>query len=162
MPLTSFQKALTNRLHKAASIVLLGVGSELRGDDAAGLLVAEKVKSQRSKVKVLLGGTAPENLTGEIKRLKPSHLLIVDAADFKAEPGAIKLLDPREIGGFSFSTHSLPLKVMIDFILADHQCEVVIVAIQPADVNFGAPLSPAVKQACAAAAQAILFGAGDH
>ncbi|HVN67042.1 MAG TPA: hydrogenase maturation peptidase HycI [Candidatus Sulfotelmatobacter sp.] len=148
MPPTNLQQTLKSRLHNATAVVLLGVGSELRGDDAAGLLVAEQLSSLKlPNLQVLIGGTAPENLTGEIKRLKPSHLLIVDAADLKEVPGTIKLLAPDEIGGFSFSTHALPLKVMIDFILADHQCEVIIIAIQPKDVNFGAPVAPAVQKA---------------
>jgi hypothetical protein len=98
-----------NRLKGATRVVLLGVGSDLRGDDAAGMMAAERL-SHTPKLNVLLGGTAPENLTGEIKKLKPSHLLIVDAAEMKAEAGTIRLLTPEEIGGFSFSTHALPLK----------------------------------------------------
>lgn len=153
---------LTSRLKGATRVVLLGVGSDLRGDDAAGMLVAEKLQNAPN-LTILLGGTAPENLTGEIKKLKPSHLLIVDAAEMKAEPGTVKLLTPEEIGGFSFSTHALPLKVMIDFILADWQCAVTMIAIQPADTHFGAPIHPAVKQAagqvagCLKAAISSLF-----
>jgi len=128
----------------------LAVGSDLRGDDAAGLLVAEQLQSKISdKFQILIGGTAPENFTGEVKRLKPSHLLIVDAADMKAAPGTIQVISHQEIGGYSFSTHALPLKVMIDFILADYKCEVIIVTIQPKNVMFGAPVSPEVRAAAA-------------
>ncbi|MFA5113879.1 MAG: hydrogenase maturation peptidase HycI [Candidatus Margulisiibacteriota bacterium] len=143
---TDLKAELTSRLKGATRVVLLGVGSDLRGDDAAGMLVAAQLQNA-PKPTVLLGGTAPENLTGEIKKLKPSHLLIVDAAELKAAPGTVKLLTPEEIGGFSFSTHALPLKVMIDFILADWQCAVTIIAIQPADTRFGAPVHPAVNRA---------------
>jgi len=145
MPL-DLKAELTSRLKGATKVVLLGVGSDLRGDDAAGMLVAEQL-SNIPTLSVLLGGTAPENLTGEIKKSRPSHLLIVDAADMKAEPGTVKLLTPEEIGGFSFSTHALPLKVMVDFILADCPCAVMIIAVQPANVHFGAPVHPAVKAA---------------
>jgi hydrogenase maturation protease len=105
---------LKKSLVKAASAVLLGVGSDLRGDDRAGLLVAEKIKNQKSKIKILVGGTAPENLTGEIKRLKPSHLIIVDSADFGAAPGTVEVIGYERIGGYSFSTHSAPLKMITD------------------------------------------------
>lgn len=136
------------KLKDAAKVVLLAVGSELRGDDAAGLLVAEELqKHQIPNLDILIGGTAPENLTGEIKRLKPSHLVIVDAAEMNEPPGTIKLVSPEEIGGFSFSTHSLPLKVMIDFIQRDWPCEVLIIAIQPANLSFGAQVSDAVRRA---------------
>jgi hydrogenase 3 maturation protease len=136
------------KLKGASKIVLLAVGSELRGDDAAGLLVAEELQNHKlPNLEVLIGGTAPENLTGEIKRLKPSHLVIVDAAEMNEAPGTIKLVLPEEIGGFSFSTHSLPLKVMVDFIRQDWPCEVLIIAIQPANLSFGAQVSGAVRRA---------------
>jgi hydrogenase 3 maturation protease len=147
MPL-NLKAELTSRLKGATRVVL-------RGDDAAGMMAAERL-SHTPKLNVLLGGTAPENLTGEIKKLKPSHLLIVDAAEMKAEAGTIRLLTPEEIGGFSFSTHALPLKVMIDFILTDWPCAVTIIAIQPADTHFGAPVHPAVKQAVRELTEALL------
>lgn len=139
---------LKEKIKTATKVALLAVGSELRGDDAAGLLVAEEVQKKRPKIlEIVIGGTAPENQTGEIKRLKPSHLIIVDAAEMKAPPGTIKLISPEEIGGFSFSTHALPLKVMIDFILQDIQCEVLIIAVQPKSLGFGSEVSPEVKKA---------------
>ena len=65
-------KNLKPELKGASKIVVLGVGSELRGDDIAGILAAENLKGKTSdKLQVLIGGTAPENLTGEIKKLKP-------------------------------------------------------------------------------------------
>jgi hydrogenase 3 maturation protease len=152
----SLQAELTSRLKGATTVVLLGVGSDLRGDDAAGIMLAAKLKNN-PKLTVLFGGTAPENLTGQIKKLKPSHLIIVDAAELKAAPGTVKLLMPEEIGGFSFSTHALPLSVMVDFIRADWPCDVIIIAIQPADVHFGAPVHPAVKRAVEEIAAALSF-----
>ena len=141
------KQSLKKKLNNAACIVLVGVGSELRGDDGAGLLVADKLKSKNSKVKILIGGTAPENLTGEIKRLKPSHLIIVDSADFQAAPGAIEVIGYDKIGGHSFSTHSAPLKMMIDFLLADISFEPIVIGIQPGSLEFGAAVSPEVAAA---------------
>lgn len=142
---------LKKSLSKAASVVLVGVGSDLRGDDAAGLLVAEKLLSPHTPyptpLTVLLGGTAPENLTGQIKKLKPSHLIIVDSADLRAAPGTIRTVGYEEIGGHSFSTHSAPLKMMIDFLLADISFEPIVIGIQPKTLEFGAPVSPEVLAA---------------
>ena len=152
---------LKKSLNKADRAVLVGVGSELRGDDAAGILVADKVKSKKekvknSKLKVLLGGTAPENLTGEIKRLKPSHLVIVDSADFKAEPGSVEVIGYDWIGGHSFSTHSAPLKMMIDYLLADISFVPIVIGIQPKSLEFGAAVSPEVLEAVDEVADALL------
>ena len=85
----SLTTELKNRLKAAKRIAVLGVGSELRGDDVAGMLVAGAVQKKSKKIRVFLGATAPENLTGEIIKFKPTHLIIVDTADIKEKPGTI-------------------------------------------------------------------------
>lgn len=146
-------------LRKAA---VLAIGSELRGDDAAGVMVAESLQRsiarsrKRSAIKVFLGATAPENLTGEIKRYKPSHLVIVDTADFKEKPGTVVVLDPGDVGsGVSFSTHKMPAKILVDYMQKSIECEVVIIAIQPKSVDFGKPMTKAVAKAAKEVAGAI-------
>ncbi len=149
---------LKKSLSNAVSVVLIGVGSDLRGDDAAGLLVAEKLNSRTPHplpLTVLLGGTAPENLTGEIKKLKPSHLIVVDSADLRAAPGTIQVVGYDQIGGHSFSTHSSPLKLMIDFLLADISFEPRVIGIQPKSLEFGAKVSPEVLSAVEEVAEAL-------
>ena len=156
---------LQQRLKGASKIGILGVGSELRADDVAGILVAERFKNLfgvppsggkdqsdprkrgTPNVEVFLGGTAPENLTGEIKRFAPTHLVIIDAADLNAEPGAITVMDPESIGGTTFCTHSLPLKMMIDYLLDSFECHVTVIGIQPKSLEVGAPVSKEVRDA---------------
>ena len=81
----NLEKFLKNRLKEASRVAILAIGSEFRGDDAAGLLVAENLKKllkvSSRKFKVFIGATAPENLTGDIKRFNPSHILLVDSID---------------------------------------------------------------------------------
>lgn len=106
--MTNLKATLKKRLNKAKRIALLGVGSKLRCDDAAGILVAEQLEKERRKVKfqqslkVFIGATAPENLTGEIKRFKPTHLIIIDSADLGKPAGAVQLISADEVGGFFF------------------------------------------------------------
>lgn len=145
---------LKQRLNGASQVVVLTVGSDLRGDDIAGQLVGEKLVPS-DKLHILFGATAPENLTGQVKRLKPSHLIIVDAAEMNEAPGTIKIIATANIGGHSFSTHALPLKVMIDFILVDAPCEVIVMAIQPQSVKFGVAVDPAVTAAATEVAALI-------
>jgi hydrogenase 3 maturation protease len=82
-------------LKGSTRVALLGVGSELCGDDAAGIMVARRLKSscrKKSGIAVFFGFSAPENLTGPIKKFAPERLIIVDAASFKSKPGAIKII----------------------------------------------------------------------
>jgi len=148
----TLKAALKKKLPDSGRIALLGVGSELRGDDAAGLLVAECLrksppkKIKQKKLKVFFGSTAPENLTGEIKKFKPACLVIVDSADMNRRPGTVKLINPDQISGISFCTHQLPLKIMTDYLAKSIGCEILIIGIQPGKIDFGAPLSREVEK----------------
>lgn len=147
---------LKEKLNGSQKVVVLGIGSELRGDDSAGILVAKKLEKEKLPgLTVLIGGTAPENMTGEIKRLRPSHLIIVDAADMKETPGTIRLVDPDEVGGYSFSTHSLPIKVLINYLLEYFPCKVTLIGIQPKNISFGNSLSPEIEDAVESVTQLI-------
>lgn len=154
--------ALKNKLSNARGIALLGIGSELRGDDIAGILVAESIKKLSLKsrkkhplIKVFIGSTAPENLTGEIKRFKPSHIIIVDAAELGKNPGTVRMLSYEEIGGISFSTHRLPNKVIVDYLLGSLNCQVVVLGIQPKSIAFREAVSKEVKSSAVKLTAAI-------
>ncbi len=145
---------LKQRLENAGKVAVLGVGSELRGDDVAGIMAAEQIerisrpKTTAPELKVFMGQTAPENLTGEIKRFRPTHLIIIDAADLDGQPGEIVLIEPEDVGGTSFCTHSLPTKVMTDYLLQSFNFQIIIIGIQPKTLAVGA--SPSKEVAAAA------------
>jgi hydrogenase 3 maturation protease len=145
--MANLKTQLKKKLKDAKKIAVLGIGSELRADDAAGLLVAEELKKIKNlKLKVFLGSTAPENFTGEIIKFKPTHILIVDSVDADQKPGFILLINPDEVGGVSFSTHMLPVKMMVDYLLASLECEIIIIGIQPKILSFGETVSKEVKK----------------
>jgi hydrogenase 3 maturation protease len=146
---------------------VLGVGSPLRGDDAAGVLAAQMLEkalaesAPSAEVAVFHGYTAPENLTGEIKRFKPTHLLILDAADVGRKPGHIELIDPDVVThNASASTHALPFSVFAAYLRASFPCDVVILGIQPAGHDFGEKMSPAVAKAAEELCTLILAALG--
>ncbi|MCX5666240.1 MAG: hydrogenase maturation protease [Candidatus Omnitrophica bacterium] len=158
----SLKNELAARLKGARRVAVLGVGSELRGDDIAGILVInalEKSKkiNKKIKLKTFEGSTAPENLTGEIIAFKPTHLIIVDSADIGEKPGTVLLLRADEVGrGVSFSTHKIPPKILIDYFAHSLKCEIVIIGIQPKSIGFGKPASKAVVSSSKSVTAAIL------
>jgi hydrogenase 3 maturation protease len=137
-------KILKQKLSNAQRVAVLGVGSELRGDDIAGLLAARQIKentknkSSAPLLQVFIGETAPENLTGEIKQFAPTHLIVIDAAELNKEPGHIEVMGLEKISGASFCTHSLPLKVIIGYLLESFKFEPIVIGIQPKTLTFGA------------------------
>ncbi len=90
-------------------LVVLGMGNELRGDDAVGLVVVRDLKKfSGANLSVFDGQTMPEMFIKPICEIKPSHVLIVDAAELQAEPGKWRLLSKDEIDTGLFTTHAIP------------------------------------------------------
>ena len=141
--MTSQIALLKKRLHNAQKVAVLGVGSDLRGDDIAGLLTAQQIekaitkKNTAPEVRIFFGDTAPENLTGQIKEFQPTHLIIIDAAELNKKPGQIEIMEPETIGGATFCTHSLPLNVIISYLLKSFKFEAIVIGIQPKTLTFG-------------------------
>jgi hydrogenase 3 maturation protease len=108
------------------------------------------------RVKIFLGETAPENLTGEIKRFRPSHLVVIDAAEAGHKPGHLSLIEVSAIGsGGALSTHNLPISVLTDYLQKDTGCQVLVLGIQPASIHFGAEPTAAVLAAAERLAAAL-------
>jgi hydrogenase 3 maturation protease len=137
----NLKAALKSKFKNAKKIALIGIGSELRGDDIAGILVAKKLKKYKEihkeqKLKVFIGSTAPENITGEIKRFKPTHIVIVDSADLGKCAGEAALIDLNAETGVSFSTHRLATKIIANYLSKSLNCEIMIIGIQPKMLDF--------------------------
>lgn len=149
---------LNKFLNDAERIAFLAIGSELRGDDAAGIMAGKELEKEAlpEKFKVLLGYTAPENLTGEIKSFAPSHLIICDAADSGLNAGEISIVSVDDIQGAAFSTHMMPMNVFINYISQDNPCKTLIIGIQPENLEFGAEMTKCVKNTAVNLAKIIL------
>lgn len=150
---------LKNRLRGAKRVAVLGIGSEERQDDAAGMVAAEtlakKIKNNK-RVKIFLGQTAPENLSGEINRFRPSHLIIIDTIEINERPGTVLVLRPEDIGrGVSFSTHKMPAGVLAKYFIDSIGCDIIMIGIQPKSLKFGHPISKTVAGSAGEVAEAI-------
>ena len=95
----------------------------------------------------MAAGPAPENCTAEIRGRKPSHVIIVDAADMNAPVGTTRLIDPAQVTGAAFATHGLPLGVLAGYLASEIGCAVMLVGIQPGSLEFGESLTPEVAKA---------------
>jgi hydrogenase 3 maturation protease len=157
-------QTLTARLRQAREIAVLAVGSDLNGDDGVALRVVELLEPHVGDGKTLhtfVGATAPENCTGPIRRLNPSHLIVIDAADVGKPPGTIEWIDTARLTGITFCTHALPLNVIIDYILKScPECEVIVLGVQPQRLDFAQPLTAPVEAAARAIAAALCDTSG--
>ncbi len=127
-----FEQRLTRRLRGAKRVAVVGIGDELAPHDRLGMIAAREVEGLHlPRVKVFLAGTVPESVTAPVRRFRPDHTLLLDAADMAARPGTVALVQASEIQARLFSTHALPLSVVIEFLRKDTKALVTLVGIQP-------------------------------
>lgn len=126
---------------------ICGVGNRLRGDDAVGPMVADRLLEKyaqdvRNGEMIFLDcGTAPENFVSNIEKLKPDVVVIIDAVNLGKEPGHVGVVDIAKIVGFLHSTHQLPLSLFIEYLKKNGGCRVFFVGVQPKSCAFGAEMS---------------------
>jgi hydrogenase 3 maturation protease len=141
----------------ASRVAVVGIGNELNGDDAAGVLAAGAIHATLkpsaspadldSRVLVIEAGAAPENFTGPLRRFQPDLVILIDAADFQAVPGTITWIDWQDADGLSASTHTLPPSVFSDFLVHELNCQVGLIGIQARQMEFDQPPTPEILAA---------------
>lgn len=61
-------------------------------------------------------------------------------------PGEVKTVPACDIAGVSFSTHMLPIPVMLKYLESEVGCEVVFIGIQPKSTDQGFSMCEEVKK----------------
>ena len=134
----TLERGLLNWIASGKRVAVVGVGNEMRRDDAVGVQVARKLQGKLSRqFRLIEAGTIPESYIDKVREFEPTHVLIIDAAQLGTNPGNSRLLSPRKVKGLSISTHTLPLNVFAEFVKRETGSKVKILAIQPKDLEFG-------------------------
>jgi len=129
--------------------VVIGVGNALRGDDAAGLHVARRLRER--------GWENMHESSGETASLMElwqgvDAVLLADAAQSGAPPGTITRLDastqPLPAAFLHCSTHAFGLAEAVELSrsLGTLPPKVIVFAIEGQTFEHGAPLSPEVER----------------
>jgi len=129
-------------------VAVLGIGSPIRGDDAVGLEVVEKLEEHPLEdVLLLRTETVPESFTGVLREFKPTHVLLIDAAHLDGAPGEARIISTQMICDVCISTHKLPLTVLSDYIEGTLGVKIALIGIQPRSIAFGTKITPELKTA---------------
>ncbi len=131
---------------RCSNTVIVGIGNTLKGDDGTGPLLCRELK-ERVCAELINAGTVPENYIQPIIHKKPQSLIIIDAVDFAASAGTIKIFKPDQLGSVAHSTHSLSPYLFIDMIRKSIEVDIYFIGIQPAQVGFGQPVCAEVAEA---------------
>ncbi|WP_175059332.1 hydrogenase maturation peptidase HycI [Thermococcus sp. 2319x1] len=135
-------------LKGAKKVVVCGIGNDLRGDDAFGVYVVEMLKERVSNPKVVFlnCGEMPESYTGKIIRENPTHVIFIDAVHFEGKPGEIALADPEGTLGEAFSTHRMPLKLLVSYLKEHINAKFILIGAQPKQTGLFVEMSEELKE----------------
>jgi hydrogenase maturation protease len=138
-----------------AAVVCLG--NRFRGDDAAGLLVGDRLR--RAGVPVTECADEPTRLIDGWDGV--GTLVLVDAARSGADPGTVRRIElgragiPRELGLTSSHAFGIGETLELARELGRLPGRVVVYAVEAGTLAAGAPLTPAVAAALDGVAAAV-------
>jgi hydrogenase maturation protease len=149
--------------------VALGIGNLLNRDEGLGIHAVRALEARLGPgagVELVDGGTIGLGLLNLIEACE--HLLILDAADGRLDPGSLIELRRDEIplyAGVKLSQHQVTFQEVLG--LANMRGRLPrhlhLIGVQPADMSLGLELSPVVATALPivlARAEAVLIGWG--
>lgn len=144
------------------SILVLGLGNPLRGDDGVGPRLVEELtrRGLPRGVTALDGGSAGLDLLQVLEGWQ--RVVVVDAADVGREPGQFVRFTPDQARlaqtADRFSLHNAGLGEILALANALGRTlpHMVIFGVQPAEIGWRQGLSPAVEAALPAMIDAVL------
>ena len=135
---------------------VVGVGNDMRGDDAVGLVVARNLRELLPEADVIERSGEPADLL-EALGDGVEAVVLVDAVSSGAPPGEVHRVDATEAAlpfAASASTHGLGLAETIELgrALGRLPARLLVYGIEGRTFEVGAPLSPEVARAAVAVA----------
>jgi hydrogenase 3 maturation protease len=128
-------------------VTIIGIGNIMRGDDGFGPKLIESLKKKTTKANLFDCGTVPENYIFPILTTSCDTVILVDAADLRAEPGSMKILALNEFSGAGLSTHNASIRLFTDLLMTGKEdLNIFAVTVQPKSILFGESLSPVVSE----------------
>ena len=160
--LKDIENQVRDFLKGASSLVILGIGNDIRGDDGLGPYIIEELSRKKEEIQensdidsifdlnclfLINGGSVPQNLTSKIKSYDPSHVILIDASLMNKEPGDIEIVNKENISNVSISTHSMSLAYLIKFLELEKPFEILFIGIEPEIMDLSFELSDKIQKA---------------
>jgi hydrogenase 3 maturation protease len=138
---------LVSFLNDAKFVVIIGMGNELRADDAVGLHIVRLLKPYtNNRLHVFEGHMTPEAFIGPACAVHPTHLLIVDAAELEKKPGVWQVLSSDDVEEGLFTTHAIPATEVAAEIQRRCGSKIAFLGIQPKSRDISLVLSRECQQ----------------
>ena len=145
----------------ASDILVIGIGNEYAQDDAAGLLVARKLKEEvRDNIRIIESGGDGVSLIEAWKGV--SSAIVIDSVRSGAEPGKIHRLEahrePLPARPFRGSTHAFGLYEAVELARSLNQLpqRLIVYGIEGRNFRAGSKISRAITRALKGVTRSIL------
>jgi hydrogenase maturation protease len=150
-PLQAPCSLLAAGLFLPRKVAVIGVGNLLLKDEGVGIHVLHELekKSLPPGVHLFEGGVAGIGLLDFFQGA--SKVLLIDAADMNRKPGTVLRFTPEDIRTqareLRFSAHEIGVGEVLELakVLGQSPEEVLIIGIQPKEIDWGTELSPEVQ-----------------
>ncbi len=141
-----------------SNIAIVGIGHSLRGDDYVGSHIAKTLRREfgrgRAGITLFNGEEGVETIIHKVARLNPKHVVFIDACEMNRTPGEIHLVSMAQTDYPFFTTHGIPMKLLVEQFLPN--CQAWVLAIQPELVEFSEVLSARVGSSARAVVEFVL------
>jgi hydrogenase 3 maturation protease len=130
------------------SVVVIGLGHPLKGDDYVGSLIAKDLRKRIRNtpgVVIVDAEDSPENVLRVLNQEKPRLVVLIDSVEAGLEPGSVTLMDLSDTTYPYFGSHNMPLKVLLE--MSPEILKTVLLGVQPSSYGIGGPLSTEVAHA---------------
>jgi len=162
-----WREVLSSASREMSRIAVLGIGNDLRGDDAAGVLCVreagkvwglsrEAMTASGRSILLIDGGDAPESQTGPLRTFRPDLVILIDAARGGGPPGMVFRVEPDRISDEDVSTHRISLAMLVRYLEKSLETRVLFLGIEPASTEGQARVSPAVRTSVRLLAEALI------
>ena len=113
--------------------------------DELNVGVNESLVERLNNTYFINGGSVPENFTGLIKKINPSHIILIDASLMNKGIGEINIVNKEDIADISISTHSMSLAYLIRYLELEKEYDILFIGIEPEIMDLSFELSPKIK-----------------
>lgn len=133
----------------ASKVVIIGVGNLLMKDEGIGIHAVQHLQEMElpGDIDIIDGGTSPDIVA---YTRAGNKVIIIDSAKAGGEPGAIYLFKPEDLeddAGEILSVHEMgvPQNLRLVALSGNEPSEVVIIGIEPKEIDLGTELSPELE-----------------
>jgi hydrogenase 3 maturation protease len=141
----NIEHELSNFLNGAKKLAILGIGNELRTDDALGPYIVENINIKNPSVLIENVGSVPEAFTRSLAEFGAERIILIDAADMQKAPGHMELVTKDRIAGIALSTHSMPLSFLMMYLEQETGAHTILLGVQPRNIQFGEGMTPEIQ-----------------